>query len=174
MATTMDGEMARKVRNGSDGARWDRDRHGTLLPAVSALPARGGEGRHDMRSTEKMSSGDGSSEGRGEKAGSASKRDSLPSVFSNRGKPGNVDKDTLKVLMGQGGQEMDECVQEGKFPIFGYPLVCYSPIGKPKRERGEFWGHLFRSTMKSNKQAISLIGELLDSAEEFDLKEKEL
>lgn len=76
--------------------------------------------------------------------------------------------------MGQGGQEMDECVQEGKFPIFGYPLVCYSPIGKPKRERGEFWGHLFRSTMKSNKQAISLIGELLDKAEEFDLKDKEL
>ena len=110
-------------------------------------------------------------EGRREKKGSASKRDSLPPVFSNR-RSGNIDKDTLKVLMGQGGQEMDECVREGKFPIFGYPLVCYSPIGKPKRERGEFWGHLFRSTMKSNKQAISLIGELLDSAEEFGLKEK--
>ena len=72
--------------------------------------------------------------------------------------------------MAQGSEEMDRCVAHGKFPIFGYPLVCYSPIGKQTREKGEFWGHLYRSAMKSNKmEGIGLIGELLDRADEFVL-----
>lgn len=57
---------------------------------------------------------------------------------------------------------------QGRFPIFGYPLLCYSPAGSREREKGEFWGHLFRCTMKSRKEGtINLIGELLTKADEF-------
>ena len=51
-------------------------------------------------------------------------RDSVPPITNAR-----IDKRNLKKLMGQGGLEMDKCVAQGKFPIFGYPLVCYSPVG---------------------------------------------
>lgn len=77
--------------------------------------------------------------------------------------------------MAQGGQEMDRCVAQGKFPIFGYPLVCYSPIGRKDHERDAFWGQLFRCTMKPRKEGtINLIGELLEKNEEFVKMEEEL
>ena len=53
-----------------------------------------------------------------------SKRDSLPPVGNNA----KVNKDALKLRLAQGSLEMDECINEGSIPIFGYPLVCYSPL----------------------------------------------
>ena len=95
------------------------------------------------------------------------KRDTIPDV------PGDiVNRTTLRHFMAQGSDEMDQCVSQGKFPVFGYPLVCYSPIGRPNRETGEFWGHLYRQTMASG--TINMIGELLQKNEEFDMKEKDL
>ena len=39
----------------------------------------------------------------------------------------NIDKKELKVKLVRSKLEMDNNVDEGTFPIFGYPLVCYSP-----------------------------------------------
>ena len=51
-------------------------------------------------------------------------------------------------------------------------MVCYSPIGKSNRDKGEFWGHIYVPTMKSKKEgAINMIGEMLDQAEDFVEKE---
>ena len=42
---------------------------------------------------------------------------------------------------------MDECVGEGSVPLFGYPLVCFSPREGEKREKGELWSVLYQTTM---------------------------
>ena len=68
-----------------------------------------------------------------------SKRDSLPPV----GRFNKVDLDALKLRLAQGSIEMDECINEGSIPIFGYPLVCYSPMAGQSRSKGELWSILY-------------------------------
>jgi len=44
---------------------------------------------------------------------------------------------------------MDQCIDNGTIPMFGYPLVCYSPIGAHERAKGEFWSIMYKSTMNT-------------------------
>ena len=53
---------------------------------------------------------------------SRSKRITLPPTANAR-----VDRKELRKQLAKGSAEMDECITNGTLPIFGYPLVCYSP-----------------------------------------------
>jgi len=58
--------------------------------------------------------------------------------------------------------------------MFGYPLVCYSPLEK-ERAKGEFWQHLYRSTMNNVRgKHNNIISELLNHYDEFQLKQENL
>lgn len=61
-----------------------------------------------------------------------------------------VDKEHLKQRLVRSKLEMDYNVNEGTFPIFGYPLVCYSP--ENKNEKSDFWTVMFKSAMKKVKK----------------------
>jgi len=37
-------------------------------------------------------------------------------------------KNELKREIAKGCMQMDQCIEEGRIPLFGYPLVCHSPI----------------------------------------------
>lgn len=65
---------------------------------------------------------------------------------------------------------MDSHIDEGKMPVFGYPLVCYSPVGQPARAKGEFWQIMYATTMQNQLGTPNVIGELLDSHDSFKLK----
>ena len=71
-------------------------------------------------------------------------RNSLP----NTGK-GKVDKIKLKNLLAKSSVEMEKCVDTGDMPIFGYPPVCFSPIGTKKDIKDKFWKRLYDNTMKA-------------------------
>ena len=63
---------------------------------------------------------------------------------------------------------MDECINQGSIPCFGYPLVCYSPNGDTELNKGDFWGIMYKSTMmKREKGKQNIIGELLDHYDDF-------
>tara|TARA_B110000285_G_C15067170_1_gene585804 strand:- start:909 stop:1076 length:168 start_codon:yes stop_codon:yes gene_type:complete len=44
---------------------------------------------------------------------------------------------------------MEKCVDTGDMPIFGYPPVCFSPIGTKKEIKEKFWKRLYDDTMKA-------------------------
>ena len=66
---------------------------------------------------------------------------------------------------------MEKCVDSGESPIFGYPLVCFSPNNNDN-SRENFWKKLFTSTFKSKKvgHRSSLI-KCLDKYDEFNQKQ---
>ena len=66
-------------------------------------------------------------------------------TLPNTGKNANIDQDVLKVRFVRSKLEMSHNVNQGTFPIFGYPLVCYSPENK---EKPDFWQVMFNSAMK--------------------------
>ena len=82
--------------------------------------------------------------------GQITKRSTLPPT--GRAK---VDKAELKLQLVKGGMEMDECIDKGTLPVFGYPLVCYSPIEENTKEMTQsdrFWQIMFKSTMQTRPE----------------------
>jgi hypothetical protein len=71
-------------------------------------------------------------------------RNSLP----NTGK-GKVDKVKLKSLLARSSVEMEKCVDTGYMPVFGYPPLCFSPVGSKKEIKDKFWKRLYDNTMKA-------------------------
>jgi hypothetical protein len=59
---------------------------------------------------------------------------------------------------------MEECVDKGKIMVFGYPMICYSPIrGNTEKKKDEFWKPLFRETMnKREEDEQIIIAEIID------------
>ena len=55
----------------------------------------------------------------------------------------------MQVKFIRGKLEMDYNVNEGTFPIFGYPLVCYSP---ENNQKSDFWTVMYKSAMKKVKK----------------------
>jgi len=51
---------------------------------------------------------------------------------------------------------MDKCINEGKIPMFGYPLVCYSPIDENDINRK--WGIIYHSAMNTQNSKNNIIG----------------
>ena len=96
-------------------------------------------------------------------------RNSLPKIVSQK-----VDLQELRAKLAQGSKEMDNYVDVGKMPVFGYPLVCYSPVGQPARAKGEFWQIMYATTMQNQLGTPNVIGELLDSHDNFKLKHEQL
>ena len=74
-------------------------------------------------------------------------RNSLPPTGN-----GKVDKVKLKNLLARSSVEMEKCVDSGEMPIFGYPPVCFSPIGNKKEIKDKFWRKLYDNTMKAKKE----------------------
>jgi hypothetical protein len=67
---------------------------------------------------------------------------------------------------------MAQNVSKGTFPIFGYPLVCYSPQNGKK---SDFWQVMYSSAMKKVKQGQeNEIGQLLTSYDEFNLRQQKI
>ena len=63
---------------------------------------------------------------------------------------------------------MDECIDNGTIPSFGYPLVTFSPVGSKERKKGEFWWLMYKSMLtKGAGKNSTLIGQLLDHYDEF-------
>ena len=58
---------------------------------------------------------------------------------------GIIDKEALRFQLAKSNFDMAQNVSKGTFPIFGYPLVCYSPLGGKK---SEFWQVMYSSAMK--------------------------
>ena len=69
-------------------------------------------------------------------------------TLPNTGK-GSIDRDKLTISLARGTCEMAYNVNEGTFPIFGYPLVCYSP--EAGAEKSDFWTVMYKSAMKRVK-----------------------
>lgn len=71
-----------------------------------------------------------------------------------------------------GSIEMDECINEGSIPIFGYPMVSLSPRGAKSSDI--FWSMIYKSTMKVRKKdQPNIIGDLLDQHQEFIIEQEE-
>lgn len=67
---------------------------------------------------------------------------------------------------------MAQNVSKGTFPIFGYPLVCYSPQDGKK---SDFWQVMYSSAMKKvQKGQENEIGQLLTSYDEFNIRQEQL
>ena len=47
-------------------------------------------------------------------------------TLPNTGK-GKVDREQLRIELAKSNCEMANNVRSGTYPVFGYPLVCYSP-----------------------------------------------
>jgi|TARA_B110000285_G_C15050698_1_gene576818 hypothetical protein len=85
----------------------------------------------------------------------------------------HVDEEKLKIRLVRSKLEMDFNVNEGTFPIFGYPLVCYSPDNK--NEKSDFWTVMFKSAMKKVKKGEeNEIGQLLGAYDSFCEKNDKL
>ena len=56
--------------------------------------------------------------------------------------------------------------------MFGYPLVCYSPLATDRTDnKAEFWQKMYRSTMNSVPgKSTSHISEILTVYDEFKMK----
>lgn len=52
-------------------------------------------------------------------------RDAVPPTAEAK-----VDKQKLQILFAKNSDEMDKYIECGHMPVFGYPLVCYSPTNK--------------------------------------------
>ena len=59
-----------------------------------------------------------------------------------------VDNKILETKYIRGKLEMNNNVNEGTFPIFGYPLVCLSP---DNNEKSDYWTVMYKSAMKKVK-----------------------
>lgn len=64
-------------------------------------------------------------------------------------------------------------VKKGTYPVFGYPLVCYSPLGKYEQKQTH-WQIMFKTAMKARKGYPNEIGELLGGYDEFTEKQLEI
>ena len=51
-------------------------------------------------------------------------RNALPPTGSAK-----INTSQLKLLLAKSSLEMNNCVENGEIPVFGYPTVCFSPIG---------------------------------------------
>ena len=56
-------------------------------------------------------------------------RNSLPPTGT-----GKVDLSELKNCISKSSLELDNCIQTGDIPIFGYPAICFSPVYHDKVE----------------------------------------
>ena len=75
---------------------------------------------------------------------------------------------------------MDHCIEHGELPVFGYPTVCFSPVGgaagagdKERKER--FWQRLYQQTIRNKKEGHrSSIVKCLDTYDEFHRRQQVL
>ena len=81
-----------------------------------------------------------------------------------------INQEELKKQIAIGSVQMDNCIEKGINPIFGYPLVLYSPIGESRNQYKQNWQLVYRSTMNTYNGKFNVIGELLDNYDEFRLK----
>ena len=46
---------------------------------------------------------------------------------------------------------MEECINKSTLPIFGYPLVCFSPTinNKNNTNNDKYWEIMYKTTMQS-------------------------
>lgn len=48
--------------------------------------------------------------------------------------------------------ELNKLINEGDMPIFGYPVLCYSPINEDqKTKQDNFWQKIFKDTLTYKK-----------------------
>ena len=85
-----------------------------------------------------------------------------------------VDKDKLKNMLARGSLEMEKCINKGENPVFGYPMVCFSPNNNEKTN-DNFWQKLYTNTLRAKKvgHRSSLI-KCLDKYDEFHKKQENL
>jgi len=87
------------------------------------------------------------------------KRTTLPPTKGAR-----VDKRQLRIAIAKGGIELENHITEGHMPIFGYPMVCYSPIGDDAEQKDQFKQAIFNSVMKNRGDGT----EMHQVKEEYD------
>ena len=74
-------------------------------------------------------------------------RNSLPPTGT-----GKVNLSELKNCISKSSLELDNCIQTGDIPIFGYPAICFSPVYYDKEvQRKQFWQKLFVDTIQNKK-----------------------
>ena len=61
----------------------------------------------------------------------------------------NIDENELKMRFVRSSLELDHNVRKGTYPVFGYPLFCFSPIGIENKRNSidQFWKLMYKSTM---------------------------
>ena len=48
---------------------------------------------------------------------------------------------------------LGKLIQNGEIPIFGYPVICYSPVDQdPQLQKDNFWQLIFKDTLTYKKQ----------------------
>ena len=81
----------------------------------------------------------------------------------------NISKKDLLKKLAQSNCEMAHNVKKGTYPIFGYPLLCFSPPEGSRKDQKTNWQMMFQSTMK-NSRGYNEISELLNGFDNFSEK----
>lgn len=100
-------------------------------------------------------------------------RNSLPNTGTAK-----INRHELRKEFSRSSVELDRCIADGGMPIFGYPGICYSPLGAlndRSSKKDKFWHKLFLETVKNPKEGKqSSIVKCLDQYDVFKNSQKQL
>lgn len=77
---------------------------------------------------------------------------------------------------------MEKYIINGEMPVFGYPLVCFSPVAAQENEnrsfqkkKNAFWHKLFKETIRNKKPGHrNQIVKVIDKFDEFEDKHSQM